>query len=39
VAENAVLDPGAMATLVTYDHSVRHYEVLEDLWKPRLPKG
>src|SRR3984885_13117332 len=31
VAEHAVLDPGAMATLAAYDHSVRHYEVLEDL--------
>jgi heme-degrading monooxygenase HmoA len=31
VAEHAVLDPSAMATLVAYDHSVRHYEVLEDL--------
>ena len=39
VAENAVLDTGAMATLLAYDHAVRHYEVLEDLWKPRLPEG
>ena len=31
VAEHAVLDPSAMATLDGYDHSVRHYEVLEDL--------
>lgn len=31
VVENAVIDPGAMATLVAYDHSVRHYEVLEDM--------
>jgi heme-degrading monooxygenase HmoA len=31
VAEHAVIDPGAMATLIAYDHSVRHYEVLEDL--------
>jgi len=38
-AENAVMDPAAMALLVTYDHSVRHYEVLEDIWKPRLPEG
>jgi heme-degrading monooxygenase HmoA len=30
-AEHAVIDPGAMATLVSYDHSVRHYEVLEDI--------
>ena len=30
VPENAVIDPGAMATLVTYDDKVRHYEVLED---------
>ena len=37
VAENAVMDPGAMATLAAYDHAVRHYEVLEDLWLPRLP--
>jgi hypothetical protein len=29
--ENAVIDPGAMATLVAYDQSVRHYEVLEDM--------
>jgi heme-degrading monooxygenase HmoA len=31
VADHAVIDPGAIATLVAYDHSVRHYEVLEDL--------
>jgi heme-degrading monooxygenase HmoA len=31
VAEHAVIDPGAMATLVAYDQSVRHYEVLEKL--------
>jgi heme-degrading monooxygenase HmoA len=31
VAEHAVIDPGAMATLVAYDQSVRHYEVLEEL--------
>jgi heme-degrading monooxygenase HmoA len=31
VAEHAVIDPGAMATLVAYDQTVRHYEVLEDL--------
>jgi heme-degrading monooxygenase HmoA len=31
VAEHAVIDPGAMATLVAYDQAVRHYEVLEDL--------
>ena len=31
VAEHAVIDPSAMATLVAYDHSVRHYEVLEDV--------
>jgi heme-degrading monooxygenase HmoA len=31
VPDNAVIDPGAMATLVTYDDKVRHYEVLEDL--------
>ena len=37
VAENALLDPGAMATLVTYDQAVRHYEVVEDLWLPRQP--
>jgi heme-degrading monooxygenase HmoA len=30
-AEHAVIDTGAMATLVAYDHAVRHYEVLEDL--------
>jgi heme-degrading monooxygenase HmoA len=30
-AEHAVIDPGAMATLVAYDQAVRHYEVLEDL--------
>jgi heme-degrading monooxygenase HmoA len=30
VAENAIIDPGAMATLAEYDHTVRHYEVLED---------
>ena len=29
----------SMATLVAYDHAVRHYEVLEDLWQPRLPQG
>jgi heme-degrading monooxygenase HmoA len=38
-AEHAVMDPAAMALLVAYDHSVRHYEVLEDLWKPRLAEG
>jgi heme-degrading monooxygenase HmoA len=31
VAEHAVIDPAAMATLVAYDQSVRHYEVLEDI--------
>jgi heme-degrading monooxygenase HmoA len=31
VVENAVIDPSAMAMLVAYDQSVRHYEVLEDL--------
>src|SRR5258707_9458874 len=31
VAEHAAIDPRAMATLVAYDHSVRHYEVLENL--------
>ena len=31
VAEHAVIDPGAMATLAGYDDTVRHYEVLEDL--------
>jgi heme-degrading monooxygenase HmoA len=31
VAEHAVIDPGAMATLVAYDQAVKHYEVLEDL--------
>jgi heme-degrading monooxygenase HmoA len=31
VAEHAVIDPGAMATLDTYDDTVRHYEILEDL--------
>jgi heme-degrading monooxygenase HmoA len=31
VAEHAVIDPGAMATLDAYDDWVRHYEVLEDL--------
>lgn len=30
-AEHAVIDPGAMATLVAYDHSVQHYEVVEQL--------
>jgi heme-degrading monooxygenase HmoA len=30
VTEHAVIDPGAMATLTEYDHTVRHYEVLED---------
>ena len=39
VAENAVMDAGAMATLVSYDHVVRHYEVLEDFWLPRSPEG
>jgi heme-degrading monooxygenase HmoA len=31
VAEHAIIDPGAMATLDAYDDRVRHYEVLEDL--------
>jgi heme-degrading monooxygenase HmoA len=30
--ENPVIDMVAMATVVTYDDKVRHYEVLEDLW-------
>ena len=30
--ENAVIDTGAMATVVAYDEKVRLYEVLEDLW-------
>jgi heme-degrading monooxygenase HmoA len=29
--DNAVIDTGAMATVATYDDTVRHYEVLEDL--------
>lgn len=33
VAEHAVIDPGAMATLDAYEQTVRHYEVLEDLLK------
>lgn len=33
VAEHAVIDPAAMATLDTYEQTVRHYEVLEDLSK------
>lgn len=32
VPENAVIDTGAMATVVAYDERVRLYEVLEDLW-------
>ena len=28
--EKAVVDPGAVAALVEFDSSVRHYEVLED---------
>jgi heme-degrading monooxygenase HmoA len=31
VAEHAVIDPGAIATLDVYDDAVRHYEVIEDL--------
>ena len=31
VVGHAVIDPSAMATLDAYDHTVRHYEVLEDL--------
>ena len=31
VAEHAVIDPGAIATLDVYDDAVRHYEVLEEL--------
>ncbi len=30
VVENAVIDPAAMALLVAYDHTVRHYEIVED---------
>ena len=30
-AENAVIDPRAMATVVAYDDKVRHYDVLEEL--------
>jgi heme-degrading monooxygenase HmoA len=37
VPENAVIDTGAMATVVAYDDKVRLYEVLEDLW-PRQPQ-
>lgn len=29
--EHAVIDPGAMATVVAYDDTVRHYEVIEEL--------
>jgi heme-degrading monooxygenase HmoA len=29
--DHAVIDPSAMATLDAYDHTVRHYEVLEDV--------
>jgi heme-degrading monooxygenase HmoA len=28
--ENAVVEPGAVAALVEFDTSVRHYEVIED---------
>jgi heme-degrading monooxygenase HmoA len=31
VPENAVIDPRAMATVVTYDDKARHYDVLEEL--------
>jgi heme-degrading monooxygenase HmoA len=31
VPENAVIDPRAMATVMTYDYKVRHYDVLEEL--------
>jgi heme-degrading monooxygenase HmoA len=37
VPENAVIDTGAMATVVAYDEKVRLYEVLEDLW-PKQPQ-
>jgi heme-degrading monooxygenase HmoA len=29
--ENAVVEPGAVAALIEYDTSVRHYEVIEDV--------
>jgi heme-degrading monooxygenase HmoA len=29
--EKAVVEPGAIAALTTYDDEVRHYEVLEDV--------
>lgn len=32
--ENAVVEPGAVAALIEYDSSVRHYEVIEDV-QPR----
>ena len=37
VPENAVIDTGAMATVVAYDEKVRLYDVLEDLW-PKQPQ-
>jgi heme-degrading monooxygenase HmoA len=32
--ENAVVEPGAVAALIEYDTSVRHYEIIEDV-QPR----
>jgi heme-degrading monooxygenase HmoA len=32
--ENAVVEPGAVAALIEFDTSVRHYEVVEDV-QPR----
>jgi heme-degrading monooxygenase HmoA len=29
--ENAVVEPGAVAALIDFDASVRHYEVIEDV--------
>jgi heme-degrading monooxygenase HmoA len=37
VPENAIIDTGAMATVVEYDEKVRLYDVLEDLW-PKQPQ-
>ena len=30
IPEKAIVEPGAVATLKSYDHTVRHYDVLEE---------
>ena len=34
--ETAVVEPGAVAALVSFDRTVQHYEIVEELSKPVL---